>query len=111
MQVECDLLFIYTHVVFHTLARCVRCDVAKQTPDKEDETLLRAIDKLWVSTHGPPRELIVDGESGITQSDKTLQYLHRKGIRLHVRAKDQHARHAERRGALLRDVIHRSMSQ
>ncbi len=78
----------YRHIVVHMLDRCVRWPAAKQIPDKEDETLLRAVDELWVSTHGPPRELIVDGGSGIAQVGKTLQYLHRKGIRLHVRAKD-----------------------
>jgi hypothetical protein len=72
---------------------------------------MKAIDEVWVSTHGPPKELIIDGESGIAASDMTNQYLHRKGIKLHQRAKDQHARHIERRGALLRDTIHRAQGQ
>ncbi len=105
-QVECDLLFVYKYVVFHMLDRCVRWHAAKVVPDKDDETLIKAIDEIWVTTHGAPKELIVDGESGITQSEKALQYLRRRGIKLHVRAKDQHARYIERRGALLRDTIH-----
>ena len=72
---------------------------------------MEAIEELWVSIHGPPKELIVDGESGIARSEQTRAYLHRKGIKLHARGKDQHARYVERRGALLRDQIHRIESQ
>ena len=61
--------------------------------------------------HGPPKELITDGESGIVVAQKTTEYLARRGIKLHVRGKDQHARHVERRGALLRETIHRVESQ
>jgi len=57
------------------------------------------------------RELITDCEGGIILSDKTKQYLARKGIKLCPRGKDQHARYIERRGALLRDVIHRIEGQ
>ena len=57
------------------------------------------------------RELITDCEGGIDLSDKTTQYLARKGIKLCPRGKDQHARYIERRGALLRDVIHRIEGQ
>jgi hypothetical protein len=41
----------------------------------------------------------------------THQYLTRAGIKLHARAKDQHAWFIERRGAFLRDAIHRIDSQ
>ena len=37
--------------------------------------------------------------------------LQRKGIKLHQRGKEQHARFIERRGALLRDCIHRIYGQ
>jgi len=72
---------------------------------------MKTIDDLWVSVHGPMRELITDCEGGIVLSDKTKLYLARKGIKLCPRGKDQHARYIERRGALLRDVIHRIEGQ
>ena len=72
---------------------------------------MKAIEELWVSVHGPMRELITDSEGGIVLSDKTTQYLARKGIKLCPRGKDQHARYVERRGALLRDTIHRIEGQ
>ena len=39
------------------------------------------------------------------------RFLARKGVSLHVRGKDQHARFIERRGALLRDCVHRIEGQ
>eukprot|EP00974_Lingulodinium_polyedra_P130087 11212476-Lingulodinium_polyedra.AAC.1 len=78
---------------------------------KEEENLMKAIDVLWMSIHGPPKELITDSESGIVFSEKTREYFARKGTQLHPRAKDQHAQYAERRGALLRDAIHRVEGQ
>ena len=57
------------------------------------------------------KELIVDGESGIVRSQLTREFLARKGITLVPKGKDQHARHIERRGALLRDTLHKLESQ
>ena len=70
-----------------------------------------ALEKIWIGIFGPPKELIVDGEGGIALSESTRARLNRYGTKLHIRAKDQHARYAERRGALLRDAIHRIHSQ
>ena len=72
---------------------------------------MKAIDAGWVTIHGPMKDLITDGESGIVISQRTRDFLARKGITLHPRGKDQHARYAERRGALLRDTIHRVEGQ
>eukprot|EP00974_Lingulodinium_polyedra_P087445 8476130-Lingulodinium_polyedra.AAC.1 len=52
-----------------------------------------------ISTHGPPKELITDNESGIVISDRTREYLARQGAKVWPRAKDQHAKNVERRGA------------
>ena len=110
-QVECDLLFVGKHIIFHALDRCTRWHAAQLVDGKDEDTLMAALDNLWFSSHGAPEELIVDGESGIVISAKTTAYLARKGTKLHTRAKDQHARFVERRGALLRDTIHRTLSQ
>ena len=94
-QVECDLLFVGKFIIFHMLDCCTRWHAARVVPGKDEDTLMQAIDELWVSTHGAPKELIVDGESGIAVSEKTNQYLARKGTKLHVRAKDQRAKFVE----------------
>ena len=61
-QVECDLLFVYKHIVFHLLDRCTRFHLGQEVPDKTEPVLMEAIQRIWVSLHGPPKELIVDGE-------------------------------------------------
>ena len=61
--------------------------------------------------HGPMRELIMDCESGVAKSQRTQGYLKRRGIKFAPRAPGQHARIIERRGALLRDTIHRIDAQ
>ena len=106
-QVECDLLFVHKHIIFHMLDRCTRWHAAQVIPNKEDDSLIKAIDTGWCTIHGPPGELITDCESVIVLSNKTKEYLARKGIKLHPRGKGQHTRYIERRGALLRDTIHR----
>ena len=57
---------------------------------------MAAIDELWIATHGAPKEFITDGESGIARSEQCKRFLARKGVSLHVRGKDQHARFIER---------------
>ena len=84
-QVECDLLFVHKYIIFHMLDRCTRWHAASVIPNKEEGTLMKAIDTIWVPVHGPPRELITDGESGIVSSDRTKDFLARKGIKLHPR--------------------------
>ena len=91
--------------------RCTRWHAAKVIPNKGEETLTAAIDDLWIRIHGPMKELICDGESGITRSDYANRYLARKGISLHSRGKGQHAAHIERRGALLRETVLKTLSQ
>ena len=86
-QVEVDLVFIYKFIVFHMIDRCTRWHAGMVIPDKTEDTLMRAIDSCWVSTHGPMKELITDGESGICASAETKTYLFRKGIKLHQRGK------------------------
>ena len=109
-QVEYDIVFIYKFAIFHLVDRCTRWQEATIVDHKDEHHLVDAID-AWVSRHGPMKELIGDGESGIVRSEYCKEYLDRKGIKLSPRAKDQHARIVERRGALLRDCIHRIDAQ
>ena len=42
-QVECDLLFVHKHIIFHMLDRCTRWHSGMLVPDKQEETLTNAI--------------------------------------------------------------------
>ena len=105
-QVEYDIVFIYKYEIFHLVDRCTRWQETYLVDSKHEHHLIDALD-VWITRHGPMAELIGDGESGIVRSHMTNEYLHRKTVKLLPRAKGQHARIAERRGALLRDCIHR----
>ena len=94
-QVECDLLFVHNHIIFHMLCRCTRWHAGAVIPDKTEETLTNAIQTCWVGLHGPMKELISDGGSGIVVSETTNTYMRRQGIELRPRAKDQHVRYVE----------------
>ena len=109
-QVECDILFIYKYSIFHMIDRATRWHHCATVDSKKAGDLINAIDS-WVRIYGAPKELIVDGERGIVIATATKEYLARKGIKLHERAPQQHARVIERRGALLRDSIHRLDAQ
>ena len=56
-QVECDLLFIRTYIIFHMIDRCIRWHEAQLIQDREDRTLLTAIDDLWVKGTEPQQSL------------------------------------------------------
>ena len=104
-------MFVCNQAVFHALDRCTRWHAIVIILDKTEDSLISAINSIWITIHGPMKELIADGESGIAASEKCQTLLERNGILCHVRAKDQHARYAERRGELLRQVIHTICSQ
>ena len=88
------------------LGRCARWHATTVIKDKTEDSLISAINTLWISIQGLMKELIVDGESGIAASDKRQTFLQRNGVTCRIRAKDL-SRYVERRGELLRQVIHK----
>jgi hypothetical protein len=58
--VECYPLFVRKHIIFHMVCRCTQLHAALVIPNENADTIMRTIDELWVSTHGPMRDLIVD---------------------------------------------------
>ena len=110
-QVECDIVFIYKKIVLHFLDRCTRWHSAIEVKDKTPDSFMHGIHRAWITTHGPMKQLFMDGERGVAESSRSTLFLARLGIRLMPRAPQQHARYVERRGKLLRDVIHRIDSQ
>ena len=46
---------------------------------------------MWMQIHGPPKELIMDGEAGVQLSHNSQLAFMEKGVKLHMRAKDMHA--------------------
>ena len=56
-------------------------------------------------SHGPMQELIIDGEASVS-SQIMERELKARGIKLNLRAPNQHANYIERRGAILRQTMH-----
>ena len=110
-QVECDLMFVFSFIIFHMIDRCARWHAACLVPTKEDTALVDALNAIWVGIHGPMIELIMDGEVGLAVSGHAKQYYDRHGIQFIPRAKEQQVAHIDRRGALLRDTLHRVTTQ
>ena len=73
-QVECDLMFVYSFIIFHLIDRCTRWHAAYLLPSKEEAILIDALDTIWVGIHGPMKELIMDGEAGMAASAHAKQY-------------------------------------
>ena len=109
-QVETDLLFVYDYIVMHFVDKCTRWHHAIIVPDKTAPELIKGIDS-WYSIHGPMTELVTDGESAIAKANETDAYCKQKGIKLKVRAPAQQIPVIDRRGALLRDNLHRVTTQ
>ena len=68
-EVEGDLIFYdrqpHHHIIFHLVCRGVRWEATREVMNKEDESLIRALDECWISIFGPMKVLIFDGESGL----------------------------------------------
>ena len=98
-QVEVDLMFYRTFIVFHMVDRCTRWHAGKIIADQQTETLLDSLSTIWIAIYGPMTQLYTDGEGGLN-SNEAKDFLKRQGIELKVRAPEQHARYVERHGAL-----------
>ena len=104
-QVEGDILFYKTFMVWHMIDRTTRWHAAAEVASKDAATLLLAINITWLTHHGPMREFIVDGESSLG-SPEALQFFNQRGIKRIPRPPGAHAHHIERRGDVLRNQLH-----
>jgi hypothetical protein len=109
-QVQCDLLFYLTHIVFHALDSCTRWHISMEVEGKTEDILLTALVTGWFAIFGPPKTLVCDGEAALA-GERASQLLSHWGVSRIPRAPNQHAQLIERRGALLRDQLHRIDAQ
>eukprot|EP00971_Amphidinium_carterae_P293256 5822447-Amphidinium_carterae.1 len=115
-QVEADLVFIKpvteasnTNVLLLT-DRCTRWVSAGVVSDKETPTLLTALDRVWTSMFGPPKELFVDGETGLDSEECDI-WFRLRGVRKHTLAPGQHTRIGDAKAKQVRDLIHKVGTQ
>ena len=72
---------------------------------------MNALDQLWCKRYGPPKVLHMDQEAAVQIGRAFTDYFHRKGIDYRPRAKGQQVPYIDRRGALVREVINKIISQ
>ena len=108
--VEVDLMFYKQLIIFHLICRATRWHASSEVENREEDTLLDALDRIWSSIHGPMKFLISDGEGGLT-NERVKAMLMSKGIEVKTRAPEQHARFIERGGAILRHAMHTTEEQ
>ena len=109
-HVECDILFYKDQMILHLVCCASRWHNGQSISDKHDSTLLAAVDRSWIQLFGSMEQFIVDGEGGMT-STHFVEEMRRRGVTVDIRAPRQHARFAERRGAILRHALRSAEEQ
>ena len=87
-EIECDLLFVGSHVVLHVIDRCIRWSAAIKIADRSTDSLLRGLQTCWFGPFGPPVELISDQEGGL--NEEAGARLQARQCKLTLRARGQH---------------------
>ena len=82
-------MFYKRNITLHLIDRSDRFHMSKEVQSKEAQELCQAIDMTWVTTFGNMQHLIFDGE-GALGSDIAKDYFNHRGIKLRVRAPEQH---------------------
>jgi hypothetical protein len=80
-------------------------------PDKGLDSIIDGMDMIWTDPHGPPQELMMDSETAVYRGSKSQQCFQRKGIKYEPRAKGQQIAHVDRRLALQKQAIHKTVDQ
>ena len=73
--IEVDLMFYLDHIILHCICRCTRWHAAIEVKGRDTDTLIEGLHDCWIRIHGPPKELLVDGEGGIAEAYKTAAFL------------------------------------
>ena len=116
--VQCDLLFysdetdrqLQSYIILHMVDECIRWSRAILVDSKEVKDIVAGMTSAWLSLHGPPSQMIWDGECAMN-SDEDKQWADRHGIDLILRPRGKKAWIVERHNELLRVQLHKIRSQ
>lgn len=82
-----------------------RFTAARVVANREYETIKEALNGEWFRHFHRPQEIISDRE-GAFDNEKIGEWLHNLGVKLHLKARGQHAHIVERHHELLRQQLH-----
>ena len=108
--IEADLMFYKGVICMNMVDVCDRFHASGPVDNREMETLLEAIDVIWITVLGAFKNLVIDGETSLN-TKHAEDRLKAMGITLKPRAPHQHARIVERRQAILRQAMHAADEQ
>lgn len=100
-EVQIDLLFYKTYVIFHAIDACIRWSSAVVIANRESASILEGFCEAWLRLFGPPETVLSDQEGGSIPDD-IGQWFSNKGIQFEFRARNQHCSMVERHNELLR---------
>eukprot|EP00971_Amphidinium_carterae_P271540 5387674-Amphidinium_carterae.1 len=108
--VQCDLLFVLDYIIVHLIDECLRFSVAIPVKSRAPSDVLGAITRAWFKVFGPPAVLVSDRE-GAVASEEGAVWAERWNTSIKLKAHGSHAAIVERHNELLRQQIHRTLSQ
>ena len=112
-EVQMDLLFVRSQTeadresitILHLVDVATRWCMAMVIPDKEEETLCKAISTLWMTVFGPMTTLVMDHEPAM-QGLYATDWASAQGTALKFKAPRQKAWIVERHNEMLRHGVH-----
>ena len=120
-EVQFDLLFYHsrmtggghqatpdTKVIVHLVCSCIRWSAGCVVPNKEEETLMTAISRIWISIYGPMETLVMDEETGM-RGRCVMDWAEANTVGLKYKAPRQKAWIVERHNELIRHGLHLSL--
>ena len=113
-EVEADIVYMKhegkQQIFMHCVDRATRWCATSIIPNRQTESLINALDTMWVAIFGPMKVLIFDGETGLNDESSTW-YFQVRGIEKRTSAVHQHTRIADRRVQILRTSVHKILGQ
>lgn len=113
-EVEADVVYMKheakQYMFVHCVDRATRWCATSIISNRQTESLLNALDTMWVAIFGPMKVLIFDGELGLDDEASTW-YFQVRGIEKRTSAVHQHTRIADRRVQILKNSIHKILGQ
>ena len=108
--IQWDILFHRRIMVSHCIDEAIRWSAGSIIPDRQSQTLIKAITNDWIRHFDAPGLIIADGEKGLV-SEEVAQWLDRHSCQLKPKAPKEHAQMVERHHELLRRILLRVEAQ
>ena len=108
--VQIDLLFIEDKIILHMIDESTRFTVMTEIQDRQSGTIVDAMTECWIRYFEAPKLILSDQEGGLC-SDEASVWAERFNTSFRFKPKGTHAAIVERHHAIVRDLMHKILSQ